>query len=119
MTGIVEDSTFLHLAISLGVLLFTAKVFAEIFHHFKLPVVLGELLAGIVVGPFALGGLIEFDGKPLVNLDGTLHSIGELSVTVYSRSRDNTKRILEGRCFSLHCGVDRCYHTIFCGLCCL
>jgi Kef-type K+ transport system membrane component KefB len=49
-----EDLLFLHIVISLGILLFTAKVFAEIFHRLKLPIVLGELLAGIVVGPFAL-----------------------------------------------------------------
>ena len=38
---VVEDSAFLHIVISLGILLFTAKVFAEIFHKLKLPVVLG------------------------------------------------------------------------------
>lgn len=31
MTGIIEDSAFLHIVISLGTLLFTASVFAEIF----------------------------------------------------------------------------------------
>ena len=31
-----------------------------------MPVVLGELLAGIIVGPFAFGSLPFFDGKPLV-----------------------------------------------------
>ncbi|MGC2381854.1 MAG: cation:proton antiporter, partial [Nitrososphaeraceae archaeon] len=83
MTGIVvEDSAFLHIVISLGILLFTAKVFAEIFHKLKLPVVLGELLAGIIVGPFALGAFISFDGKPIVNLDETVKHIGELSAIV-------------------------------------
>jgi Kef-type K+ transport system membrane component KefB len=73
---------FLHVVISLAILLFTAKVFAEIFHRLKLPVVLGELLAGIVVGPFALGTFVSFDGKPIVVLDETLRSIGELSAIV-------------------------------------
>jgi Kef-type K+ transport system membrane component KefB len=82
MTGIVEDSAFLHIVISLGILLFTAKVFAEIFHRLKLPVVLGELLAGIIVGPFALGNVLSFDGKPIVNLDETIKHIGELSAIV-------------------------------------
>ena len=79
---VVEDSAFLHIVISLGILLFTAKVFAEIFHKLKLPVVLGELLAGIIVGPFALGAFISFDGKPIVNLDETVKHIGELSAIV-------------------------------------
>lgn len=39
------ESTFLHMIISLGILLFAAKLMAELFHRIKLPVVLGELLA--------------------------------------------------------------------------
>ena len=78
----VEDPLFLHIVISLGILLFAAKIFAEIFHRLKLPVVLGELLAGFVVGPFALGSVLSFDGKPIVILDETIRSIGELSAIV-------------------------------------
>jgi Kef-type K+ transport system membrane component KefB len=77
-----EDLLFLHIVISLGILLFTAKVFAEIFHRLKLPIVLGELLAGIVVGPFALGSFVSFGGKPIVVLDETIRNIGELSAIV-------------------------------------
>jgi Kef-type K+ transport system membrane component KefB len=43
---------------------------------------LGELLAGIIVGPYALGGLPLFDGQPLVVLDETLKHIGELAAIV-------------------------------------
>src|SRR5918912_2297905 len=55
---------------------------AELFHRIKMPIVLGELLAGIIVGPFALGGLPSFDGKPLVVIDETVRHIGELSAIV-------------------------------------
>ena len=68
--------------ISLGILLFAAKLMAELFHRIKLPVVLGELLAGIIVGPFAIGALPLFNGEPLVVLDETLLSIGEISAVV-------------------------------------
>ena len=78
----VETTLLLHVVISLAILLFTAKVFAEIFHRLKLPVVLGELLAGIVVGPFALGTVVSFDGRPIVVLDETIRQIGELSAIV-------------------------------------
>jgi Kef-type K+ transport system membrane component KefB len=44
------ESAFLHVMISLGILLFAAKLMAELFHKLKLPIVLGELLAGIIVG---------------------------------------------------------------------
>jgi Kef-type K+ transport system membrane component KefB len=73
---------FVHIVISLAVLLFTAKLFAELFHRIRLPIVLGELLAGIIVGPFALGGLPIFNGEPLVILDETVRHIGEIAAIV-------------------------------------
>jgi Kef-type K+ transport system membrane component KefB len=75
-------SAFLHVMISLGILLFAAKLMAELFHRIKLPIVLGELLAGIIVGPFALGALPLVDGEPLVVLDETVRHIGEIAAVV-------------------------------------
>jgi Kef-type K+ transport system membrane component KefB len=75
-------SAFLHVMISLGILLFAAKLMAELFHKIKLPIVLGELLAGIIVGPFALGALPLVDGEPLVGLDETIRHIGEIAAVV-------------------------------------
>jgi Kef-type K+ transport system membrane component KefB len=57
------EDAFLHVIISLGILLLAAKLMAELFHRVKLPIVLGELLAGIIVGPFAIGGLFLFEGE--------------------------------------------------------
>ena len=76
------SAAFLHIVLTLGLLLFASKLFAEVLHRIKIPIVLGELLAGIIVGPFALGALPFFDGKPLVVLDGTVRHIGELSAIV-------------------------------------
>jgi Na+:H+ antiporter len=76
------ESIFIHVIISLALLLFTAKIFAELFHRIKLPIVLGELLAGILIGPYALGGLPLFNGEPLVILDETIKNIGELAAIV-------------------------------------
>jgi Na+:H+ antiporter len=75
----VGEEDFIHVLISLAILLFAAKIFAEIFHKFNLPVVLGELLAGIIVSPFAFGAIPLFDGKPLVILNETVLQIGEIS----------------------------------------
>jgi Kef-type K+ transport system membrane component KefB len=77
-------SEFLHIVISLSVLLllFAATIFAELFARLKLPIVLGELVGGIIVGPFALGGLPLFNGEPLVVLDETVKYIGEISAIV-------------------------------------
>src|SRR5215216_6687701 len=76
------ESAFLHVMISLGILLFAAKLMAELFHRIKLPIVLGELLAGIIVGPFALGSLPLVDGEPLLVLDETVRHIGEIAAVV-------------------------------------
>ena len=75
----VEQEALIHVLISLAVLLFAAKIFAEIFSKIKLPAVLGELLAGIIIGPFALGSIPIFDGQPLVILDETVRQIGEIA----------------------------------------
>jgi Kef-type K+ transport system membrane component KefB len=77
-----QGEALIHVLISLAILLFAAKIFAELFNKLKLPAVLGELLAGIIVGPFALGALPLFDGKPIVVLSETVREIGELSGVV-------------------------------------
>ncbi len=77
-----SESVFIHIIISLSILLFSAKIFAEIFQRIKQPVVLGELLGGIIVGPYALGGLPLFGGEPLVVLDETIKYIGELAAII-------------------------------------
>lgn len=74
-----EQEAIIHVLISLSVLLFAAKIFAEIFNKLKLPAVLGELVAGIIVGPFALGSIPIFDGKPLVILNETVLQIGQIA----------------------------------------
>ena len=73
---------FIHVIISLAILLFAAKLMAELFHRIKLPIVLGELLAGIIVGPFALGGLYFIDGEPLVTLNETVRQVGDIAAIV-------------------------------------
>ncbi len=74
-----QGTELIHVLISLAVLLFAAKLFAELFNKIRLPSVLGELLAGIIIGPFALGSIPIFDGKPLVILNETVRQIGELA----------------------------------------
>ena len=75
-------AAFEHIIISLAVILFAAKLFAELFQRVGLPIVLGELLAGIIVGPYALGGVSVYYGQPLVTLDTSVVVIGEISAVV-------------------------------------
>ena len=66
------------LILQLGIIFFAVRFFGSLVKKIKIPQVLGELVAGIVIGPFALGG-IKLPGFP----DGIfpLHS-GTLSVSV-------------------------------------
>lgn len=51
------NSKMLLLALQIGLILFAAKLGGMLASLFKLPSVLGELGAGIVIGPWALGGI--------------------------------------------------------------
>ena len=73
------EEAIIHVLISLAILLFAAKIFAEVFNKLKLPAVLGELIAGIIVGPFALGSIPIFDGQPVVILNETVLQIGQIA----------------------------------------
>ena len=56
----VEEMMFLVLQV--GVVIFAARLGGAIAGWFKLPSILGELAAGIVIGPWALGGIGFGDG---------------------------------------------------------
>jgi Kef-type K+ transport system membrane component KefB/mannitol/fructose-specific phosphotransferase system IIA component (Ntr-type) len=51
------------LALQLGVIFFAVKFFGKLAKKIRIPQVLGELIAGVVIGPFALGG-IHLPGFP-------------------------------------------------------
>jgi Kef-type K+ transport system membrane component KefB/mannitol/fructose-specific phosphotransferase system IIA component (Ntr-type) len=60
-----EESSHTHqmtmLVFQLGIILFAARASGAIFKRLKFPPVLGELIAGIIIGPYLLGG-IAFPG---------------------------------------------------------
>jgi Kef-type K+ transport system membrane component KefB len=76
------ESHFIQTIIGVGILLFAAKLMAELFLRLKLPIVLGELLAGMIIGPFALGSFLVYDGQPLLKIDGELKILGEIGAIV-------------------------------------
>src|SRR3954465_12404223 len=57
------------LLLQLFAIFVAAKIAGEIFERIKLPAVLGEILAGVALGPFALG---------LIRPTDTIHSIAEV-----------------------------------------
>ena len=64
-----------HLVFQLAIILVAAKLGGELCDRFlKIPPVLGELVVGIIIGPYALGGLSAFGLQPLFELN--THSDG-------------------------------------------
>jgi len=79
---LVEEVHFIQTIIGVGILLFAAKLMAELFLRLKLPIVLGELIAGMAIGPFALGAFLTFNGEPLLRLDSEIRVLGEIGAIV-------------------------------------
>lgn len=57
--------------LKLLVIIISAKLFAEVFAHLRLPSVLGEVVAGIVIGPSLLG---------FIEPDATFHLLAEIGI---------------------------------------
>jgi len=116
----IEEGALIHVLITLAVLLFAAKIFAEIFNKLRLPVVLGELTAGIIMGPFAIGSIPIFDGKPLVILNETVLQIGEIAgiVILFIAGLEITPReFLRGGAASFTIGACGVIVPFFLGYC--
>lgn len=77
------EANFIETIIGVGILLFAAKIMAELFLRLKLPIVLGELIAGMVIGPFALGAyIVGSGGISLVNINNEIKILGEIGAIV-------------------------------------
>ena len=77
-----------HLIFQLAIILVLAKIGGELCDRFlKIPSVLGELVVGIIIGPYALGGLSVFGVQPMFELNA--HSEGgfPLSQELFSVSQ--------------------------------
>jgi Kef-type K+ transport system membrane component KefB len=64
--------------VTICILVFSAKVLGEIFSWRRIPSVLGELLAGIILGPYALGSVIAINGSPLIQINDIVRAFGEI-----------------------------------------
>lgn len=76
------ETHFIEIIIGIGILLFAAKLMAELFLRLKLPIVLGELLAGMIIGPFALGAFLIYDGNQLLTIGPEIRTLGEIGAIV-------------------------------------
>lgn len=77
-----NESLFLDTIISISILLAAAKLLSEASYRIKLPPIVGQILAGVAFGPFAIGGLIQLGNRPLVSTNEIVEQIGQLSAII-------------------------------------
>ena len=78
------EAGFIEVIIAVGILLAAAKLMGELFSRIKLPIVLGELLAGMIIGPFALGAFLLHPetGESILKIGPELRTLGEIGAIV-------------------------------------
>ncbi len=64
--------------VTICILVFSAKILGEVFSWRGIPSVLGELLAGILLGPYAFGSIIAVGGIPIIELNEIVGVFGEI-----------------------------------------
>ena len=77
--------------LQLGVLVFVAKMGGRLFHRWKLSRVLGEVAAGLLVGPFLLGGLslpvfpegLMSDAATLLHAQDPMYGVITIALVVF------------------------------------
>ncbi|MDH3191194.1 MAG: cation:proton antiporter [Nitrosopumilus sp.] len=65
--------------IGILVLVIPAMLLGKLCSHFKISEIIGFVIAGMIFGPFAIGGIIPFYDKPLVILNDLVLSFWQIS----------------------------------------
>ncbi|MFQ6135078.1 MAG: cation:proton antiporter, partial [Nitrososphaerales archaeon] len=68
----------LRTVVAISLLIFSAKVLATLCQRVKVPAVIGEIAAGIILGPYALGGAIEILGGPVIEFNVLIDAFAEI-----------------------------------------
>ncbi len=66
--------------VTMGILVFAGKMLAGAMRAFRLPSILGDLLAGVILSPYALGGGIVIFGEPLIVINDHVMAFAEIGV---------------------------------------
>ncbi len=60
-------------------LVIPAMLLGKLCAHFKISEIIGFVAAGVILGPFALGGLVPFFDRPLVVIDDVMLALWQIS----------------------------------------
>ncbi|HJM45985.1 MAG TPA: cation:proton antiporter [Candidatus Nitrosopelagicus sp.] len=115
------EAGFIEVIIAVGILLAAAKLMGELFSRMKMPIVLGELLAGMIIGPFALGAFLLHPetGESILTIGPELRTLGEIGaiVILFMAGLEMTpKEILRGGKASFTVGTLGVVVPFFAGL---
>jgi len=70
--------TVLQAVLTICILVFAAKILGEVFSWRKIPAVLGELVAGMILGPYALGSILVINSLHLIEINEIVLAFGEI-----------------------------------------
>jgi Kef-type K+ transport system membrane component KefB len=73
-----ELKLVLQATVTICILVFSAKILGEIFSWRKIPAVLGELVAGMILGPYAIGQFLVISGFQLIQINEIVLAFGEI-----------------------------------------
>ena len=78
------EAGFIEVIIGVGILLAAAIIVGELFSRIHLPVVLGQLIAGMIIGPFALGAFLLHPetGESILQIGPEIRTLGEIGAIV-------------------------------------
>ncbi len=82
MADFLGSADVLRTIVGISVLVLTARVFAGLLERVQIPGVVGEIAAGIVFGPFAIGGAIHVFGGQLIELSPLFLAFAEVGVII-------------------------------------
>ena len=81
-----SHAEIINLLLALGIMLLLGRIFGEFFRKLRMPLVVGELVAGIILGPTILGQYVPQANELIFttkgNLGLVLNGIGTISVVM-------------------------------------
>jgi Kef-type K+ transport system membrane component KefB len=73
-----EIDNVLQAVVTICILVFSAKLLGEVFSWRKIPSVLGEMVAGMILGPYAIGQFLVINGVQLIQINEIVSAFGEI-----------------------------------------
>ncbi len=77
-----QEYDVIRTVLGISTLVLSARLFAAVAYRLKIPGVIGEIFAGIVFGPYALGSFLQILGAPLIDLNPLFLSFSQIGSVI-------------------------------------